>query len=86
MPPPTAGVTVESTVVEVFLSGERSAGGGDVAVLGGGGHATLPCLVEDQHGGATLEAGVAALAGPVPAGGLVVSNESELGGKKNMLE
>ena len=54
-------------VLKVLWRGCR---GGNVAVLGGRGDAPLPQLVEHEHGGAPLEAGVAALARPVSVAGL----------------
>ena len=78
-PPPVAvlsssassSVLPLSLAVAVALLVVRGAGGGrDVAVLGGRGHASLPLLVEDEHGGTALEAGVAALARPVAVAGL----------------
>ena len=49
-------------------------GGGHGAVVGGRGQAALPLLVEDEHGGAALEARVAALARPVAVAGLAQGN------------
>ena len=50
--------------------GGRFSRGGNFTVLSGRGDAPLPVLVEDQHGGATLETRISSLARPVPVAGL----------------
>ncbi len=49
-------------------------GHGHITVLGGRGDAPPPLLVEHQHGGAPLEAGVATLTRPVSVAGLAQGN------------
>ena len=62
--------TIKSILVALLWWGW----GWDITVGCGWGHATLPLLVEDQHSGAPLEAGVAALARPVPIARLAQGN------------
>ena len=60
------GLLVAGAGEVILLAGGRGFGGGDLAVLGGRGHAAPPVLVEHEHGGAALQPRVAALARPVP--------------------
>ena len=62
--------TIESILVALLWWGW----GWDITVGCGRGNATLPLFVKDQHGGAPLEAGVAALARPVPVARLAQGN------------
>jgi len=65
----TACVPVEAAVVEVLLAGKRRRGGRHLAILSGGSHAAPAILVEDKHGGATLQTRVSTLARPVSVAG-----------------
>jgi len=53
-------------IVFILLARWRCFGCWNFTVFSWRGHAASPVLIEDQHGGASLEPGVASLAGPVP--------------------
>ena len=53
-------------IVLVLLAWWRCFGCWNFTVFSWWSHAPSPVLIEDQHGGAPLEPGVASLAGPVP--------------------
>lgn len=63
----TAAASGVPAAVGLFV-GARG-GDGNVAVVGGRLDAALAGFLEDQHGGAALQAGIAALTGPVPVAG-----------------
>jgi len=53
-------------IVFILLARWRCFGCWNFTVFSWRGHAASPVLIEDQHGGASLEPGVASLAGPIP--------------------
>jgi len=61
-------------IVFVLLAWWRCFGCWNFTVFSGRSDAASPVLIEDQHGGAPLEPGVAALASPVPVAGLPEGN------------
>lgn len=63
-----AGARWECCPAEVLVILEEGGGGGGgcLAIFGGWGNAAAGALIEYEGGGATLQTGIAALAGPVP--------------------